>query len=74
MPYYIYKIHGPLLFEYLDQKSRFKEAKALIKELRNNLATNGTATIRMVFAHSTEEAERLLSTPQNQDHRVIGED
>ncbi|KOR31697.1 hypothetical protein TI05_11975 [Achromatium sp. WMS3] len=74
MPYYIYKINGPFLFEHLDQKTSFKEAKSIVKDLRNNLAANDPAKIRMIFANSTEEAERLLSTPKNRDHIVIGED
>jgi hypothetical protein len=74
MPYYIYRINGPLLFEHLDEKTSFQEAKSVVRELRNNLAANDVATIRMVFANSTEDAERLLSIPRNRDHRVIGED
>lgn len=74
MPYYIYRINGPLLFEHLDQRVRFQEAKSIVQDLRNKLAANDVARIRMVFAHSTEEAERLLSIPRDRDHRVIGED
>lgn len=72
MPYYIYRITEPMSLEYLDEKVRFQEAKERVVSLRKRLSANDTAIVRMVFANSTGEAERLLSIPK--DHRVIGED
>lgn len=72
MPYYIYKITEPLLLEYLDETARFLEAKELVKKLRRELTPSSAVKVRMVFADSIGEAERLLTIPR--DTRVIGED
>lgn len=72
MPYYIYRIVEPTSLDYLDQKVSFREAKELVRKLREGLPSGNNVTVRMVFADSTGEAERLLSIPK--DHRVIGED
>lgn len=71
MPYFIYRIHAPLLLEYVDTKDSYAEARVLVRSLRAESAGNG-ATTRMLFASTPGEAERLLSTPR--DERVIGED
>jgi hypothetical protein len=72
MPYYVYKITEPMLLEYLNQTPNFKEAKQMVTGLRQQLAVNEDTKIRMIFAHSTGEAEQLLSVPKN--HQIIGED
>jgi len=72
MPYYIYRVNDPRSLEYLDHKDRYQDAKVLVHSLREDLPASDVAKIRMVFAKSTGEAEKLLSTPR--DNRVIGED
>jgi hypothetical protein len=72
MPYYIYRIKGPKQLEHLETKDKYREAKLNVSELRSNLVPDDPFSIRMVFARSTEEAEKLLSVPR--DPRVIGED
>lgn len=72
MPYYVYRIHAERQLEYLDTRAQYQEAKALVRTLRAEQATRDPGSVRLVFAKSTGEAERLLSAPR--DDRVIGED
>jgi hypothetical protein len=72
MPYYIYQIKDPRSLQYLDHKDQYQDAKAVARSLRGDLAATDAAKIRMVFARSASEAEKLLSAPR--DNRVIGED
>ena len=72
MPYFVYKITQPLTLTYLDTKDNYKEARALVRDLRQSGAPTADTEYRMVFAKAQGEAEKLLSTPR--DERVIGED
>ena len=72
MPYYIYRIREPLQLEYLDVKTQYKEAKSLIRRLREQHISDNPLNIRMMFAKTRSEAEKLLSAPR--DGRVIGEE
>lgn len=72
MPYFIYRIHSERELEYVDTKERYQEAKALVRQLRTQQASNDPGSVRLVFAKSGGEAEKLLSLPR--DERVIGED
>jgi len=72
MPYFIYKITPPLQLTYIDTKQGYKDARNLVRELRDGHAKDADIQCRMVFAKDRAEAERLLSTPR--DERVIGED
>ena len=73
MPYFIYRITpDPLTLEYLDTKEKYQEARSLVRDLRAREATQDPGTIRMIFAKTTGEAEKLLSQPR--DDRIIGED
>jgi len=72
MPYYVYRVNDLRSLECLDHKDRYQDAKARVRDLRGDLPTSDAAKIRMVFAKSTSEAEKLLSIPK--DPRVIGED
>lgn len=71
MPYYIYRMRPPAPPEYIDALDRYQDARQRVRELR---AAQGMApaNLRMMFAKSLGEAERLLSAPR--DDRVIGED
>ena len=72
MPYYIYRIKGPKQLDYLDAKDKYREAKSAVEDLRASMGPEDPAGIRMIFAKSTAEAEKLLSVPR--ETRVIGED
>ena len=72
MPYFVYKITPPINLEHLGTTESYREARALVRELRNKDAGCAVEQYRMIFAKQRAEAERLLSTPR--DERVIGED
>ncbi len=73
MPYFIYRISAqPLTLEYIDVKDQYQEARALVRGLRSQQPDAEPESIRMIFARTPAEAERLLSQPR--DDRVIGED
>lgn len=73
MPYFIYRITpNPLTLEYLDTKDKYREARTLVRDLRARHPTEDPGNIRMIFAKTTGEAEKLLSQPR--DDRIIGED
>ncbi len=72
MTYYIYQISTSKHLEYIDQSAVYKDAKTRVRELRGKQTADDSSTIRMIFAKTTAEAEKLLSAPK--DDRVIGED
>ena len=71
MPYYIYRVRGPKQLEYLDVEEKYREAKSRVKDLRAAQADDDEAVVRMIFAKTAGEAEKLLSIPK--DDRVIGD-
>lgn len=71
MPYYIYRVSGPKKLEYLDVEEKYREAKSRLSDLRAAQAADDEAIVRMVFAKTAGEAEKLLSIPK--DDRVIGD-
>ena len=72
MPYYIYRIREPQQLEFIEVKAKYKDAKSAVHSLREAQAAEVSSSVRMVFAKSTGEAEKLLSAPR--DERVIGEE
>jgi len=72
MPYFVYKITPPLKLSHIETKDKYKEARTVVRELRDAQSTDQDLQYRMVFASNRAEAEKLLSTPR--DERVIGED
>ena len=50
----------------------FKDAKKLVRSWRGQKQDADDSTFRMIFAKSSQEAEKLLSMPR--EERVIGED
>lgn len=72
MPYFIYRVTEPKKLEHLDTKAKYREARQLVRALRAEVEAGSDTTVRMIFAKTTEEAEKLLSIPR--DERVIGED
>ncbi len=72
MPYFIYRITAPRKLHLLDQKNSFKDARQLVRSWRAQIRDEDDYTVRMIFAKSAQEAEKLLSMPR--EERVIGED
>lgn len=72
MPYFVYEISPPMRLTHLETKDQYKDARALVRQLRQAQPAEETLQYRMVFAANQAEAEKLLSRPR--DERVIGED
>lgn len=72
MPYFVYKITQPLHLTHLDTKDTYKDARTLVRGLRQDEPEGADLEYRMIFAKNQAEAAKLLSTPK--DDRVIGED
>jgi len=72
MPYFVYRVNSPKQLEYVDNKNEYRAAKELVRNLRSEQQNAAPGTVRMIFAKTRGEAEKLLSAPR--DGRVIGED
>lgn len=72
MPYFVYEITPTLRLTHVETKEKYREARSLVRGLRQAPPGEKDLQYRMVFANSRAEAEKLLSTPR--DERVIGED
>jgi hypothetical protein len=72
MPYFVYKVLSPSRLTHVETKDRYKDARALVRQLRQEQSSGEIHQYRMVFASNQGEAEKLLSRPR--DERVIGED
>ena len=75
MPYFIYKIGGPLrLLEKQGVADSFKEAKAAANALRKDLDPSTGYQIKMIFAENELQAEDTLSQPRELDATLAGDD
>ena len=72
MPYYVYQITPNRQLTHIDTKTRYQDARGLVRELRGAKASDDDHDYRLIFANQQGEAEKLLSMPR--DERVIGED
>ena len=72
MPYYIYRIVSPKSLEPIDTKDNYKDAKQIVRTLREENKLDDSYSVRMIFAKSSAEAEKLLTLPREEG--VIGED
>lgn len=72
MPYYLYKIHGPRTVEAIEAHDVYREARNRARALRADQALADSSHIRLVFAKSPEEAEKLLL--EVREPRPLGED
>jgi len=72
MPYFVYRILPPVQLTHIETTDKYKDARTLVRRLRQEHPADEMLEFRMVFANSRAEAEKLLSTPR--DERVIGED
>ncbi|MEN8174922.1 MAG: hypothetical protein ABFS23_04120 [Pseudomonadota bacterium] len=72
MPYFVFRIGEARKLDHLQTFSDYKEARGLVRKMREEEGAGSVETIRMIFAKNQTEAEKLLATPR--DERVIGED
>ena len=72
MAYYVYKIHSPKRFEYIDEFDAYRDAKIFTRGKRKALTREDDFTIRMIFAANKAQAERLLR--EVREARPLGED
>jgi len=72
MPYYIYKIQPPKRLEHIDTFDTYRDAKTFTRDKRKQLTAEDNYTVRMIFAPSKEQAERLLK--EVREARPLGED
>lgn len=72
MAYYVYKIFPSKRLEYVDEFDAYREAKVFTRSMRKELTTEDDYVVRMMFAPSSEQAERLLK--EVREARPLGED
>ena len=72
MPYFVYRITPPLQLTHLETKDKYRDARTLVRGLRQDQPKGAELEYRMIFASNRAQAEKLLSRPR--DERVIGED
>lgn len=74
MPYFVFRMGGVVgLPERLAEAPSYREAKALLRELRSREGGDA-APIRMVFAANEIEAADLLTQPRTPDPSLYGAD
>lgn len=64
MPYYVYRISDGNRLECLEQHAKYREARDRVREIRTGQEKDDEALVRLIFASSEVEAERLLLTPR----------
>lgn len=75
MPYYVYKViekDKKKQLEAIDTFEKYRDAREVVRERRQNRAADDQGDYRMIFAKNQTEAETLLKAPR--EERVIGED
>ena len=72
MPYFVYRLQRPRAPEKAGAFTGYREARAAVREMRRALDRDAPAAVRMVFAASEAQAERLLA--ERREPRPLGED
>ena len=72
MAYYVYRIYRSRRLEYVDDFEAYRGARAFTRKLRKALTPDDDHSVRMIFAQSREQAERLLT--EVRETRPLGED
>ena len=72
MPYFIYKVHPARQFESIDEQEHYRDARTAVRSMRAAKPEHEKYEVRMVFAATTEAAERLLR--ETREARPAGED
>ena len=72
VPYFIYRLRPPRPPEKAGSFEAYREARAVVREMRRALERDDSTTVRMVFAAGEAQAERLLT--ERREPRPLGED
>lgn len=72
MAYYVYKTDPSKRLEYVDEFEAYRDAKSFTRAMRKELTPEDELMVRMIFAPSREQAERLLK--EVREARPLGED
>ncbi len=72
MPYYLYEIIPPRRLELVDSFEGYRDARTRARALRAALEADTERTVRVIFAHNTDEATRLLT--ETREPRPLGEE
>jgi hypothetical protein len=72
VPYYIYTITPPKRLELVDSFDGYRDARTRARALRAALEADTDRTVRVIFAHNTDEATRLLM--EVREPRALGEE
>ena len=73
MPYFIYRLRTPRAPEKVGGVfTRYREARAAVREMRRALDRGDPTIVRMVFAADEAQAERILA--ERREPRPLGED
>ena len=72
MPYFVYEIFPPRRLQLMDSFAAYREARTRARALRVALAADAEQTVRVIYAHSAEEATRLLT--EAREPRPLGEE
>jgi hypothetical protein len=72
MPYFVYRVHPNNRLEHIDALEKYRDAKMMVRELWTAEEKESGVMVRMIFAETQGEAEKLLSAPR--DNRIIGDD
>ena len=72
MPYFVYHIHSPQRLELVDSFEEYRRAKQAVRQLREQTRDPAIPLIRMMFAGTPAEAERLLT--EKREPRPLGEE
>ena len=62
MPYFVYRVISDSEVELREQFEDYKQAKSLVRELREQNPRAGVDAFRLVFAESPNQARLLLTT------------
>jgi hypothetical protein len=72
MAYFVYKVFPPKRLEFLDEFEGYRDAKTFTRAKREELTPQDDCAVRMIFAPSKQQAERLLK--EVREARPLGED
>ena len=73
MPYFIYRLRTPRAPERIPGVfTGYREARAVVREMRRAFDRGDPTTVRMVFAADEAQAERILA--ERREPRPLGED
>lgn len=72
MPYFIYRLTPPKRLQLLERFDNYREARDFARNERKAMTPTQDATVKVIFAPTQEQAEKLLTTER--EPRPLGED